>query len=181
MEKGKISYLFQEPRLLPWKTVFGNIDFILKQFYRKKERVRIISHYLYLVGLDNFIDYYPDQLSGGMKQRTSAARAFAFPSDMLLMDEPFQALDLNLKLSLISTFKNLWMEDRRTTIFVTHDITEALLLGDRIMVMGPAPMGIKKEFYNPLPLGKRKPGDKKLLNLERELYKALLEEDIKKS
>ncbi|RKX92302.1 MAG: ABC transporter ATP-binding protein [Spirochaetes bacterium] len=168
----RISYIFQEPRLLPWKTVGENINFVLKHVFNKTEREKIINHYLSLVKMGDFKNFYPNELSGGMKQRTSIVRAFAFPSDILLMDEPFQALDLDLKYSLIEVFRNLWNKDHRTTIFVTHNISEALLLGNRIIVMGNAPDGIRETFPNPLREKSRFPGSSELLTLESELYQS---------
>lgn len=168
----KISYIFQEPRLLPWKTVTENINFVLKHIFPEAERTKVITHYLSLVKMDDFKNYYPNELSGGMKQRTSIVRAFAYPSDILLMDEPFQALDLDLKYSLIEVFRNLWKEDHRTTIFVTHNISEALLVGDRILVLEHAPGGIRETFPNPLPEKSRFPGNSELLTLESGLYQS---------
>ncbi len=171
-DNQKISYIFQEPRLLPWKTVAENIHFVLKHIFPKAEREKVITHYLSLVKMDDFKNYYPNELSGGMKQRTSIVRAFAYPSDILLMDEPFQALDLDLKYSLIEVFRNLWKEDHRTTIFVTHNISEALLIGDRILVLEHAPGGIRETFPNPLPEKSRFPGNSELLTLESGLYQS---------
>ncbi len=138
-----ISYLFQETRLLPWKTVGENIDFVLKDRLSKSQRAQAIARYVEMVGLKDFINYYPDQLSGGMKQRVAIARAFAYPADILLMDEPFKGLDVQLKTSLMQAFSDLWMMDQRSTIFVTHDIDEALLLGDTIYVLTARPGAIK--------------------------------------
>ena len=92
-EDNVVSYLFQEPRLLKWKTVWGNIEFVLKDIYSREKRNEILSRYLEMVDLKDFKDYYPDKLSGGMVQRVSIARAFIYPSDILLMDEPFKGLE----------------------------------------------------------------------------------------
>ena len=108
IEKQTISYLFQEPRLLDWKTVRGNIEFVLKGTHSKKERHALASKYIRIVGLQNFEDYYPSQLSGGMIQRVAIARAFAYPSEILLMDEPFKGLDIHMKKSVMHAFINLW-------------------------------------------------------------------------
>jgi NitT/TauT family transport system ATP-binding protein len=99
-----------------------------------------------IVGLNNFKDYYPDKISGGMAQRVSIARAFAYPSQILLMDEPFKSLDIKLKEKLIDSFFYLWEMDKRTVIFVTHDIDEAAYLGDEIFILSETrPANIKKQ------------------------------------
>ncbi|MCD6397465.1 MAG: ABC transporter ATP-binding protein [Spirochaetaceae bacterium] len=87
-----ISYIFQEPRLLPWKTVCQNIELILKNYYEHIKRKEITNHYLELIGLSEFAKFYPAELSGGMRQRVAIARAFAYPAEIILMDEPFQLL-----------------------------------------------------------------------------------------
>jgi len=141
-EDKLFSYIFQDPRLLPWKTVRGNIEFVLSRsmpaFERKKQAEQLIK----LVELDGFVDYYPAQLSGGMRQRVSIARAFAAPSDIILMDEPLSGLDITLKKNMIRWFTQIWKADRRTVIFVTHDIDEALFLGDEIVVFSHPPVQI---------------------------------------
>lgn len=142
-ENKVISYIFQEPRLLPWKTVRENIAFVIKDIENKEETV---ERYIRLVELGKFADYYPSKLSGGMKQRVSIARAFAYPSDIILMDEPLKALDIKLKLNLIKSFKRIWQFDKRTVVFVTHDIDEALLLGNELFVFSKAPVIIKDKF-----------------------------------
>jgi NitT/TauT family transport system ATP-binding protein len=141
-----ISYIFQEPRLLPWKTVRENISFVLNNNASIEEKSEIIDRYIKLVELDKFADYYPSKLSGGMKQRVAIARAFSYPSDIILMDEPLKALDLKLKLNLMKAFRRIWQLDKRTVIFVTHDIDEALLLGNDIYVFSKAPVNIKEKF-----------------------------------
>ena len=152
-DKGEISgvdgktfsYIFQEPRLLPWKTVRQNIEFVLEKYYAKDSRDRIAEicdFYLQLVDLHGFADYYPSQLSGGMSQRVSVARAFAVPSDIILMDEPFSGIDINLKQTMLQHFLEIWKNDRRTILYVTHDVDEALLLSNEIVVFSKAPVRI---------------------------------------
>ena len=128
-----ISYIFQEPRLLPWKTVRENIEFVVKDLY-DKDPLKNIDQYIKMVGLDAFKDYYPSALSGGMKQRVSIARAFIYPSDIILMDEPLKTLDPRLKLNLMKIFLRIWQYDKRTVVFVTHDVDEALILGEKIFI-----------------------------------------------
>ena len=140
------SYIFQEPRLLKWKTVYENIIFVLKDIYPLEESKIITDKLIDIVGLKSFKDYYPDKISGGMAQRVSIARAFAYPSEILLMDEPFKSLDIRLKKKLIDSFFYLWEMDKRTVIFVTHDIDEAAHLGDEIFILEEiSPTNIKKQ------------------------------------
>ncbi len=129
------SYIFQEPRLLKWKTVYENIFFVLKDIFENEKSKVITDNVIDIVGLKSFKDYYPDKISGGMAQRVSIARAFAYPSEILLMDEPFKSLDIRLKKKLIDSFFYLWEIDKRTVIFVTHDIDEAAYLGDEIFIL----------------------------------------------
>ncbi|MDZ7792460.1 MAG: ABC transporter ATP-binding protein [Spirochaetia bacterium] len=169
----RISYLFQEPRLLPWKSVRKNIELVLGPFMQPKEASLRCSKFLEMVGLSRFTDYYPHELSGGMRQRVAVARAFAYPAGVMLMDEPFQALDLHLKLSLIELFEKLWTHDRRTAVFVTHDIQEALLLGDTIVVLYGPPAEIQAAIPNPLPREQRSLKEHAILELEQQLYSLL--------
>ncbi|KAF0196977.1 MAG: NitT/TauT family transport system ATP-binding protein [Bacillota bacterium] len=172
-----VSYLFQEPRLLPWKSVRGNFDFVLATAYPDmEERTAVVEAYLKLVELADFAEYYPAQLSGGMKQRVAIARAFAYPSKILLMDEPFKALDMQLKYSLMADFIELWQEDKRTVVCVTHDPEEALYLGDRICVFSSLPARVHKEFSIDLPRESRKHHDQRLSDIRLKLLNLLLGE-----
>ena len=154
--KTNISYIFQEPRLLPWKTVKGNIEFVVKGLKNEKAPENI-DQYLKMVGLSKFKDYFPASLSGGMKQRVSIARAFIYPSDLILMDEPLKTLDPKLKLNLMKIFLRIWQYDKRTVIFVTHDVDEALILGEDIFIFSKTPVNIKKQITNPLSLQEKTP------------------------
>ena len=136
------SYIFQEDRLLPWKTVLGNIEFVMSKNLYAAERHEQATRFIHLVNLEGFAGYYPSQLSGGMRQRVSIARAFACHSDIILMDEPLKGLDLMLKQNMLRWFSQIWKTDRRTVIFVTHDVDEALLLGKEIVVLSRPPVQI---------------------------------------
>ncbi|MDD4755952.1 MAG: ATP-binding cassette domain-containing protein [Prolixibacteraceae bacterium] len=141
-EGKRFSYIFQEARLLPWKSVQGNIEFVMSRELTAHERHEQASGFIRLVDLEGFAGYYPSQLSGGMRQRVSIARAFACNSDIILMDEPLKGLDLPLKQSMIKWFSQIWKADRRTVIFVTHDVDEALLLGKEVVVFSRPPVRI---------------------------------------
>jgi len=170
---GSTGYIFQEPRLLPWRTVRANLDLILRSVFSADERRREVDRILEQMDLEEFGDYYPGQISGGMRQRVSLARAFAFPSDLLLMDEPFQALDPVFKLNLMADFLKVWKTDRRTCLLVTHNIQEAALLGDRILILSSRPARVLREIRNPVQESDRIPYSRLILELEHQLYTAL--------
>lgn len=136
------SYVFQEPRLLKWYNVYENIDFVLKDVYESGKRVEIIEGYLKMVELDEYKNYKIDALSGGMAQRVSLARAFAYPSDILIMDEPFKGFDFKLKNEMISLFIKMWTLSQRTVIFITHDVEEAINLSHVIYTLKNRPISI---------------------------------------
>jgi NitT/TauT family transport system ATP-binding protein len=167
------SFLFQEPRLLPWLTVKSNLEFVLGKIESKEEREYLCTRFLEMTDLKDFSNWYPDKLSGGMKQRVAIARAFAHPSDIILMDEPFQALDLKLKLTLINQFVSLWKEEKRTVVLVTHDIHEAIKLADKIFVLSEKPASIIDTFEINEPREKRIPGSSFYLEIESRLYRKL--------
>jgi ABC-type nitrate/sulfonate/bicarbonate transport system ATPase subunit len=139
--KVRVAYLFQEPRLLLWRTVRGNVEFGLEAAgFPRGEWGSRADEWMRLVGLKDFADFYPLQLSGGMQQRAAIARAFAVEPEVLLMDEPFSALDELTARRLRQELLALWETHRRTVVFVTHNSVEAAFLADRIMIMkrGPA-------------------------------------------
>jgi NitT/TauT family transport system ATP-binding protein len=143
-ERPLNSMVFQEQSIFPWMNVRDNIAFGLKaQGLGRAERYRIAEPYIHKVGLNGFEDAFPHQLSGGMKQRVSIARAFANDPEILLMDEPFAALDEQTKLILQAELLRVWEELRKTVLYVTHSIDEAIVLADRILVMTARPGRIK--------------------------------------
>jgi ABC-type nitrate/sulfonate/bicarbonate transport system ATPase subunit len=135
-------FVFQERGVFPWLTVEGNIGFGLFRLSRAEREARI-AHYVKLVGLQGFEKSYPQELSGGMKQRLEVARALAVNPDMLFLDEPFGALDSITRLIMRSELLRIWEAERKTIMFVTHDIEEAVQLADRVVVMSARPARIQ--------------------------------------
>ena len=141
-----ISYIFQEDTLIPWKTVYENIEYVLKDKISASEMKAYIEKYLKIVNLLEYKDEYPEHLSGGMKRRVGIARAFAYPSDYLFMDEPFEFLDIKTKGEIIEYFKLLQEKNKKTVLFITHDIESALKIGDKIVVFSSKPTRVKRVF-----------------------------------
>jgi NitT/TauT family transport system ATP-binding protein len=134
------SMVFQGDSLFPWMTVWENAAYGLNMRSRPRGEIKdVVGHYLSRTGLAKFRDHYPHQLSGGMRQRVSIARCFANDPDILLMDEPFSALDEQNKLLLQEELLRIWEETRKTVMFITHSVDEAVTLGDRIMIMTAHP------------------------------------------
>lgn len=134
--------IFQQDATLPWLTVAENIRFGLCG-QRRRDWKAIVEHYVRLTSLEGFENAYPRELSGGMKQRVEIARALAASPDVLLMDEPFGALDCLTRVKLRSELLDIWLADRKTILFVTHDVDEALQLADRVVVFGPRPARVQ--------------------------------------
>ncbi|KXA96571.1 hypothetical protein AKJ38_03055 [candidate division MSBL1 archaeon SCGC-AAA259I14] len=170
--RKKMSFVFQKPQLLEWRTLRENILFALKglNIQPPEKWESLTEKYLREVGLEDYMDYYPNQTSGGMQQRASIARAWANEPDVFLMDEPFSHLDeitaRNMRKSLI----DLWTKEkeRKTIIFVTHDMNEAVRLADRVLMMSPTPSEIidEKEVNIDRP---RKPEEEDVYKITREL------------
>lgn len=136
----RVATVFQDPALFPWMRTIDNASFGLRlRGLRKKDRREHAAEELERVGLSGFERAYPTELSGGMRQRVNLARALCIDPQLMLMDEPFAALDVQTKSIMQEQLLHIWERDRRTVVFVTHSIIEALLLGDRILVMGVDP------------------------------------------
>ncbi|HEU5080427.1 MAG TPA: ABC transporter ATP-binding protein [Opitutaceae bacterium] len=148
-ERGVV---FQHHTLFPWKTVFQNVEFGLRnRGVKKPERTASVREMLAHVGLEEFTHHYPAQLSGGMQQRVNLARALVNRPKVLLMDEPFAALDAQTRLNMQELLLALWSERRMTVLFVTHDVDEALFLADRVVVLSRRPAEIRSEVVVELP------------------------------
>ncbi|THE13842.1 ABC transporter ATP-binding protein [Bacillus timonensis] len=165
----KVGVIFQESRLMPWLKVIENISFGLKSDSQKLEKAQ---DYIKLVGLEGFESHYPKDISGGMAQRVSIARALITAPEVLLLDEPFSALDAFTKMQLQDLLLTIWNTYRSTMILVTHDIDEALYLCDRIIVLKGQP----GEVYQSIQIDEPKPrsrGDVKLAQLKAEILELL--------
>lgn len=146
-----VGVVFQQPNIFPWLSVEKNVEFGLKmKKIPKKERVEIVDHYVKLVDLEKARKLLPHQLSGGMKQRAAIARTLAADSKVVLLDEPFSALDALTRESMQKHLKKLWKESNKCFFFITHDVEEAILLSNRIIVMNANPGRIVSDFRNPL-------------------------------
>jgi len=144
-----VGVVFQRVALMPWQTVLENVGFgprmegVAKSQWREKA-----GHYIQLVGLEGFENAYPHQLSGGMKQRVGIARAYCTDADILLMDEPFGQLDAQTRYQMQNEILRMWEQERRTVVFVTNNIEEAVYLGDRIVVLSACPATVR-QIYSP--------------------------------
>jgi NitT/TauT family transport system ATP-binding protein len=178
-----VVYLFQQynKSLFPWRTVAGNVAFALRRnkenrSARAKRRARCL-HYLKMVGLAGFEDHYPWQLSGGMQQRVAIARALAAEPSVLLMDEPFSAVDALTRMELQALILDIWRKTRLTVVLVTHDVDEAVFLSQRIAVLSPRPATISRVIETGLPYPRDMVETRELprfLHLRHVLFQALL-------
>ncbi|MDO4269759.1 MAG: ABC transporter ATP-binding protein [Eubacteriales bacterium] len=149
---GELGVVFQKYALFPWKTVMGNVEMGPQLKHVKKEvRREKAQSYIDLVGLTGFERALPKQLSGGMKQRVGIARAYSSESDIMLMDEPFGALDAQTRYSMEEEILKIWEKKKRTVIFVTNNLEEAIYLGDRIILLGDTPTVVRKEYVPDIP------------------------------
>lgn len=173
--RRELGVVFQDPALFPWRPLAKNVSIGLEiagvPAAERDERAR---HELERVGLGAFAQSYPHELSGGMRQRAGIARALAADPEVLLMDEPFGAVDHLTRVQLQEDLLKLWSEQRRTVVFVTHDVGEAVYLADRIVILSPRPGRIAKEIAVTAPRP-RLHGDPELLALESDIYRILRE------
>ncbi len=176
------GFVFQQYSLLPWKTTFQNVELGLKiQGIPKNERAERVNNFLNRVGLYKHRNSYPSQLSGGMQQRASIVRALVNCPSVLLMDEPFAALDAQTRHMMQEMLLDIWKETKTTVIFVTHDIEEAVFLADEVLVMGVQPGHIKHKVT--VPLGRPRHIDDTLttefVSISRRVFESIREETIK--
>ncbi len=164
--QNTVSYLFQEPRLLPWRTALENVAIALKGDKQMAKEA------LEMVNLGDSLDKYPSELSGGMKQRVAMARAFSYSSSLILMDEPFQNLDVKLKNTLLYQFLKLWNQEKKTVLWVTHDITEACLAADLVVCVSSNPMKINRTFS--IELARNQRTAQNMAQLQAQIYQALV-------
>lgn len=165
------AIVFQAPALLPWRSVYGNVRLALELLHvPASERDERVARYVDLVGLRTFSDYLPPELSGGMAQRVNLARALAAEPEVLLMDEPFGALDAITRAEMQTELLRIWEHDKRTVLFVTHSIEEAILLSDRIVVLAHGTVVHETEVPIPRPRSRTKlRGDPSVAELAHEI------------
>lgn len=146
--ESEISVVFQEDRLIPWKTVAENLKFVLSGKRGIPNKDKLVENYLSKMGLWEYKSYYPNKLSGGMKKRIAVLRAFIYPSEILLMDEPFSSIDISNKKAVFDFFRELMAAEKRTCVLVTHDLEDAIKLGDRIVILSDKPAYVKCVIQN---------------------------------
>ena len=173
----KVGMVFQEYSLFPWRNVLSNVAFGLQmQGISKEKRYEIARKYISLVGLSRFEQSYPHELSGGMKQRVAIARALATDPDILLMDEPFGALDAQTRNFMQCELLDIWETKKKTILFVTHSCDEAVFLSDRVVILSPRP-GIIREIIN-IPISRpRDRTNKEFIDLRRHILEMIEEEE----
>ncbi len=168
------SYVFQEDRLLPWLSARDNVALVLERGFPKAQREALALEALAAVGLEGSAGARPGALSGGMRRRVAIARAFAYPSRVLLLDEPFSALDLKTRIAVMDLFLDLRARDGRTAIVVTHDVREAIYLGDRITTLSDRPARVRDTLDTGLGRADRDYASPVTAGLEARLYRSIL-------
>lgn len=175
-EGARFSYVFQEPRLIPSLSALRNVELVLRSVLAPEERRVRALRLLSAVGLQDARNQKPAQLSGGMRQRVALARAFAYPAELLLLDEPFQSVDLKTRIGLMDAFLELQAEDPRTVVFVTHEVKEAMYLGDAVVVLSDKPARILDRLELTLSREHRQYSSSDLSEMEATLYRLILGE-----
>ncbi|MBU0597692.1 ABC transporter ATP-binding protein [Patescibacteria group bacterium] len=176
IKQGQPGFMFQEPTLFPWLKVKDNVAFGLKNLHQEKTAIKEkVDHYLKMVHLSGFENAYPHELSGGMKQRTALARTLILDPPILLMDEPFAALDAQTREIMYTELQEIWRITKKTIVFVTHNVREAVCLGDRVLVFTARPGRIKKEFFINLPRP-RDLGNLEVIKISNAIHEELKEE-----
>ncbi len=170
----RFSYAFQEPRLLPWLSARENAAFALSGVMGREMALARVDVLLKAAGLGDSGDKRPAELSGGMRQRLSIVRAFAFPAQVLLLDEAFIAVDLKTKIDLMDVFLDLWRREKPTVICVTHDVEEAVYLADRAIVLSPRPSTILDDFRIDTAREGRALGSEAAMEAEGRLYSLVM-------
>lgn len=174
-----LTYVFQDFALLPWRSVEGNISLVLEDHGLPSARVKdIISDVLERTKLSEFAKAYPKQLSGGMKQRVAIARALAVKPAILLMDEPLSALDSQTRELLMDDLVGLWTREPFTSVYVTHNLNEAVRLGHAIVVLSRRPGRIREIVDVTIPLGEREMGDPELERQQKHLWNLMRDEAL---
>lgn len=176
VERGVV---FQQYALFPWRTVLKNVMFGPEMQKKPKEEAKEIAmKYIKAVGLEGFENSYPKELSGGMKQRVAIARAYAANPEVLLMDEPFGALDAQTRVQLQTELLNTWEKEKKTCFFITHDVDEAIILAQRVIIMSARPGRIKKivDIDIPYPRTQETKSDSHFLELKAEIWNEVYKE-----
>ncbi len=173
-DKPIFSYLFQEDRLLKWLTVYDNIKLVVENRCDINDINKEIDYYLDVMGLADYKHQYPNKLSGGMMQRVSAIRAFVYPSNFMLMDEPFKSQDIKTKIKLMDSVILSYERKKKTILFVTHSIDEALYMSHHIHLLSDKPSKILKTYDIDKPLNNRDITQEYYMTLEQDIYRRLL-------
>ena len=176
VERGVV---FQQYALFPWRTVLKNVMFPLEMKKTPKaEAEEIAMKYIKMVQLEDFVDSYPKELSGGMKQRVAIARAYAADPEVLLLDEPFGALDAQTRVQLQTELLETWQKEKKTCFFITHDVDEAIILAQRVIIMSARPGRIKKivDIDIPYPRTQATKTDPRFLELKTEIWNEVYQE-----
>jgi NitT/TauT family transport system ATP-binding protein len=174
--------VFQQPSLLPWRTVMGNVMYGVELLGVPKAEVRSrAQRFVEMVGLEGFAESYPLELSGGMQQRVNLARALAVDPEVLLLDEPFAALDAQTRETMQHELLRIWSQTRKTALFITHDIVEAVYLADRVVVFTARPGRVKEILTVDLarPRDLRVKRDPRFIEIERRIWESIREESAR--